>query len=237
MNKTVLITGASGLIGSHLSKELAGTYDLRLLDEKPIPVPNSIVADITDINAMRAACKGVDIVIHLAGSAAVDSPWDAVLHNNIIGTYTVFEAAHQGGVQQVIFASSNHAVGTYETIDKSEIEQGTLMLNYLIPVRPDSLYGVSKCFGEALGRYYSDHQGLRVICIRIGSITHSNKPEGDLVGKAIWQSERDFAQMVRKCIEATDVKFDIFYGVSNDPHRFFDIEHARKVIGYVPQDG
>jgi dTDP-4-dehydrorhamnose reductase len=164
----------------------------------------------------------------------VNSSWEAVLNNNIIGTYNVFEAARQAGVQQVIFASSNHAVGTYE----KEYAETHKVIDHLVPVRPDSLYGVSKCFGEALGRFYADHQGLRVICLRIGSITREDTPKGE-PGKPeveMWQSKRDFAQMVQKCLEATHITFDIFHGVSNNPNGIFDLEHARTVLGYEPQD-
>src|SRR5438046_10660482 len=126
MKKTVLITGADGLIGSHLREPLVDKYDLRLVSGSPIPGVESTVTDITDMRALLAAFQGVNSVVHLAASAAVNSPWEAVLHNNIIGTYAVFEAAHQAGVQQVIFASSNHAVGTYEKEFASGEKQGVI---------------------------------------------------------------------------------------------------------------
>jgi nucleoside-diphosphate-sugar epimerase len=253
MSKTVLITGAAGLIGSHLHVTLAKKYDIRLMDLKPIPGLESVVADITDMNALLAAFKGVDSIIHLAGSSTVDSSWNDVLRNNIIGTYTVFEAACQANVSQIIYASSNHAVGTYEMEQAPGIYRlDHAALDHLIPVRPDSLYGVSKCFGEALGRFFADHRGLRIICLRIGSINCENSPNGATVAEmnkwlptrelryervsTTWQSQRDFAQLVEKCLEATHVKFDIFYGVSNNPHRFLDLEHARTILGYDPQD-
>src|SRR5579864_9242323 len=105
MKKTVLITGAEGLIGSHLSKALAEIYDLRLITLQPLSGIDSFVLDITDMEKLLPIMHGVDSVVHLAGSSSTTAPWESVLHNNIIGTYTVFEAAHQAGVQQVIFAS------------------------------------------------------------------------------------------------------------------------------------
>lgn len=236
--KTVLITGADGLIGSHLREELDGKYNLRLLSHKPIEGAQAIVADIDDLQALVPAFEGVDSVVHLAASAAVDSPWEAVLKNNIIGTYNVFEAARQAGVKQVIYASSNHAVGTYKKDLAERVRSGEqVMIDHLVQVRPDSLYGVSKCFGEALGRYYADHHGLHVICLRIGAINQRDAPKDDPLEGGMWMSQRDFAQLVEKCLEADTVKFDIFYGVSNVPHRYFDLEHAREVVGFVPQDG
>lgn len=239
MSKVVLITGADGLIGSHLREALKDKYTLRLLTQKPVPGEETVQTDITNMENMVTACQGVDSVVHLAASPAVDTPWEDVLHNNIIGTYTVYEAAARAGVKQVIFASSNHAVGTYEEqAVKSAVHGNEVNLNHLILFRPDSYYGVSKVFGEALGAYYADHRGLHFISIRIGWITPEDRPKGDpgTAGNAMWMSQRDFAQMVEKCIEADQVKFDIFYGVSDNTFRFFDLEHAKHVIGFVPQD-
>src|SRR5947207_15539127 len=239
--KTVAITGAEGNIGSRLRQNLAGKYELRLISLEPIPGEEAIVVNIAEsMQALIPAFQGVQSVVHLAASPAVDSPWQAVLHNNIIGTYHVFEAARQAGVKQLIFASSNHAVGTYE----QEFELGPnrphdKVIDELVPIRPDSLYGVSKVFGEALGRYYADHLGMHVISLRIGWITPTNIPEGgDLAerGVTMWQSHKAFVQMVEKCLEEDEIQFDIFYGISDNPFHFFDLEHARQEIGYEPQD-
>jgi len=217
---------------------MAGKYNLRLVSSDPIPDLETVVGDITDMTGMIAAFKGSESIIHLAASRRVSSSWDAVLRNNIIGTYTVFEAAYHAGVQQVIFASSNHVVGTYETVYAQNIQNSQhVIIDHLVPLRPDSLYGVSKCFGETLGRYYADHRGLRVICLRIGWINRNDAPTGGEIACSMWQSKRDFTQLVEKCLGADHVKFDIFYGVSNNPNCYFDIEHAREVIGYVPLDG
>jgi nucleoside-diphosphate-sugar epimerase len=248
--RTVLITGAEGLIGSCLRQALAGTYDLRLVTWQPQPDCASIVADVADPAAMTAACQGVQSVIHLAGSASVDTPWEHVLHNNIEGTYAVFTAALQAGVDQVIYASSNHAVGGYEFDGAPAIYQTTQpVIDERVSPRPDSLYGVSKCFGEALGRYYSDRHGLHVICLRIGAVLRSDTPVAQPEPwmpmpqvaqeriRAVWLSQRDCAQLVERCLEHPEIPFDIFYGVSNNTHRFWDIDHARAVLGYAPQDG
>lgn len=253
MKKTVLITGAEGIIGSYLREALGENYSLRLVTLQPIAGLDTLVLDITDMQKLLPAMRGVDTVIHLAGSSAVTSSWEEVLHNNILGTRSVFEAAYQAGVQQIIFASSNHAVGTYEQEQAPDIyRRPAATLDHLVPVRPDSLYGVSKCFGEALGRFYADHRNMRVICLRIGSITADDRPDGPAVAqtnpwlptvelryerfRTTWMSQKDFARLVEKCIEASHVRFDIFYGISNNPHHFFDLEHAWQVLKYRPED-
>ena len=239
MTKTVLITGAGGLIGSVLRNTTAERYNIRALSLDPIPGANAITADIGDLNASLAACEGMDSIVHLAANGSERASWDEVLPTNIVGTYNVFEAASRTGVKQVIYASSNHAVGTYDMERDPEIyHTGLPVVNHLVPVRPDGFYGVSKCFGEALGRYYADHRGLNVICLRIGWINRQNTPEGGIERiRAMWLSHRDCVQLIEKSLIADHVKFDIFYGISNNRPHFYDLEHVREIIGYVPLDG
>lgn len=244
MPKTILITGAGGRIGSLLRTALAQTSTVRSVSRKPIPGVESIVTDITNMEALVEACQGVDSVIHLAANASPHAPWDSVLHDNIDGTYTIIEAAARAGVKQFIFASSNHAVGYYDQEHAPGIyETGEPTLDHLVPVRPDGYYGVSKAFGEALGRYYADERGLHFISLRIGYYSTEETPP--TVGRGeplermrtIWISPRDMVQLVEKCLEAEHVKFDIFYGISNNVPHYYDLEHVKAVIGYVPQDG
>ena len=250
MKKTVLITGAGGLIGSVLREALADRYNVRPLARRQIPDVETIIADITDLEAMLAACEGVDSIVHMAASASFTSTWDQVLSANIIGTYNVYEAAAQKGVKQVIFASSNHAIGTFDLDNAPDIYRlGEPVVDHLTPVRPDGYYGVSKCFGETLGRYYADHRDLNVICLRIGWVNQWDRPVKGLPRQphrprketperlaAIWLSQRDLIQLVEKSIEAEHIKYDILYGISNNQPHFYDLERAREIVGYVPQD-
>ncbi|GCE05733.1 NAD-dependent epimerase/dehydratase family protein [Dictyobacter aurantiacus] len=249
MKKRVLMTGAGGVIGTALRRELEPEYTMRCFSKHEIPGEDTVVGDINDLEALTRACEGMDSVIHLAADGSPRASWESVLHNNITGTYSVYEAASRAGVKQVIFASSNHAVGNYDLEHAPDIyRSGEPVIDHLMPVRPDSYYGVSKSFGESLGRYYAECKDLRVICLRIGSMTRQDQPprhvpldhqyhESPERLAALWISQRDLAQLVQKSLEAEQVTFDIFYGVSNNTPHYYDLEHARTVLGYEPQDG
>lgn len=254
--KTVLITGAEGNIGSRLRVALPDRYDVRALTLTPQPFA-SMVADIADLDAILPAFDGLDAVVHLAASAEVETPWPGVLHNNLIGTYNVFEAARRGGASQIIFASSNHTVGMYEYESSPEIYRfgSGEMIDEAAPLRPDSLYGVSKAYGEALGRYFSEKFGMSVYCLRIGSIRADDDPRSAHVRiasagwlppmseeqrlrryAATWMSHADFARLVDACLRAEQVRFGIYYGVSDNPYRFWSLDKARADLGWWPRD-
>gem|GEM_PF-1492990 len=144
--KTVLITGAEGNIGTRLRGNLAEKYELRSLTGDPVAGLESLAADVADLDAILPAFAGIDAVVHLAASPDVDTPWPDVLHNNVEGTYNVFEASRRAGVKQVVFASSNHAVGMFEVDSLPALYRRAsgVMVDEHVPVRPDNLYGVSK---------------------------------------------------------------------------------------------
>ena len=250
--KRVLVTGAEGTIGSAIREHLAERYRLSYLTHEKASFP-SHVADVSDLDAILPAFRGVDAVVHLAAAAEVEAAWEEVLRSNIVGTYNVYEAARREGVPQVVFASSNHAVGMYEIDSAPDIYDldDPRVYGPDVPPRPDSLYGVSKAFGETLGRYFSDRYGLRVICLRIGSVREDDDPRGleQLRGqdgtrlstaeqrarmRAIWLSQRDCARLVAVALES-DVDFSIAYGISDNPRQFWDLASARE-LGYEPRD-
>jgi len=225
----ILITGAAGQIGVALRQGLRGGYPLiRLLDVAPLGAAGAgeevVTADIRDMPAMEGAMAGIDCVVHLAG-ASVESPWDKVLPLNIEGCYNVFEAARRRGVKRVIFASSNHAIGFHR--------RERFIDNTVVP-RPDSRYGVSKVFGEAVGRLYADKYGLSVACLRIGTFRNPDRPN-DARQLLTWISHRDMVQLVRRCIDHPDYHFVIVYGVSNNLRGRWDNTNA-KFLGYRPED-
>lgn len=253
----VLVTGANGLIGGFVMDAWRAP-DSRF---EPVglarqPGPNAdVVADITDFDAVAAACNGIDAIVHLAASSAVGSSWEAVLSSNLIGAYNVFEAARRAGVPKVVFASSNHAIGTCELENAPalyHLDDGRVF-DHSEELRPDSLYGVSKVYGEAMGRHYVDQYGLNVVCLRIGGARWPHDPShpanlwADMSDRspetlalrrrmrAVWLSERDCVQLIEKSV-VTEEPWVLVYGISDNPRRFWDIEHARKVLGYEPQD-
>jgi uronate dehydrogenase len=223
----VLITGAAGRIGRSLRTGLRGRYPvLRLLDLAPQqaaePGEEVITLDLNDRVATEAIMKDVDTVIHLAAISR-EAVFEDILAGNITPTYSVFEAARRAGVRRVVFASSHHAVGFYprgETVAPDD------------PVRPDSFYGVSKVFGEALGRLYAEKYGLQVVCLRIGSFAERPKRPRHL---STWLSPRDCLQLVRCCIDASDVGFTVVYGVSANTRSWWKDDAAAR-LGYHPQD-
>jgi len=225
----ILITGAAGQIGKALRSGLHGRYRLlRLLDITPLGAAAEgeevVVADIRDMAAMQNATAGIDCVVHLAGQAT-EAEWEKVLPLNIEGCYNVFEAARRSGVRRIVYASSNHAVGFHRRerfIDTS-----------VVP-RPDTRYGVSKVFGEALGRLYADKYGLSVACLRIGSFLVPDRPT-DARQLLTWISHRDMVQLVRRCIDHPHYHFVVVYGVSNNLRSRWDNTDA-KFLGYRPED-
>ena len=162
--------------------------------------------------------------MHLAG-VPEEAAWDQVLPLNIEGCYNVFEAARRCGVKRVIFASSNHAVGFHRR---------ERFIDNTVDPRPDSRYGVSKVFGEALGRLYADKYGLSVACLRIGTFRTPDRPV-DARQLLTWISHRDMVQLVRRCIDYPNYHFVTVYGVSNNLRSRWDNTNV-KFLGYRPED-
>lgn len=260
---SVLITGAFGRVGTALIDNETGGFEYYYLDREPHPSMEAVVADVSEFDKLQDAFHEHDCLVHLAAASAVDADWKPVLETNIIGTYNCLEACRQSQISTVVLASSNHVVGMYETEHSPELYSLNydLLLDHRTPVRPDSYYGSSKVFTEALGRYYVENFEYpeQVYALRIGSVRppEYDHPYGDAEQgvetgewergsaaydrsvhrmKATWLSRRDAAQLVERCLEDKGVEFDIFYGISDNDRRWFDLEHARTVLGYRPRD-
>ena len=224
--KTILITGAAGGVGAMLRQEFRGRYRLRLSDIAPIGDLSAdeefVQADLADLDAVRRAVAGVDGILHLGGFS-VEGDWETILSANIIGCRNLFEAARLEGVKRIVFASSNHAMGFYprsQTIDHTAYP------------KPDSRYGLSKVFGEALGSLYADKYGMEVMNIRIGNA--GDEPL-DVRRLSIWISPRDLAQLVGIGLDHPDIRFEIVYGMSDNARAWWDNSNAYR-LGYKPQD-
>lgn len=234
--RKLLLTGAAGRIGSflteHLLDYLEGDYTLVLSDVKEPSERHGFPfqqADISDIEAMRTLCQGVDTVLHLAADPSPRAAWDSLLPNNIIGVYTVFQAAYENQCRRVIFASSVNAVSGYP----AEIQVTTSM-----PVRPPNLYGATKVWGEAVARFYADQMGLSAICLRFGGVSPRSRVEGlpaDAANLDIILTLDDLTRLVAAAIE-TDRQFGIYHGVSDNRYKRLDISDARDELAYEPQD-
>ena len=245
--RRVLITGAAGTIGSILRRSLGEKYELSSLDLVEVSDVESHVADLADLDAIRPAFQGKEVVVHLGGDPRGEAPFESVLRNNIVGTRNVFEASQEAGVARVVFASTNHVVGYYpekEEPYKAVFEGRFGEIELPIPllttdmVRPCCYYGAGKAMGEALGSFYHDGYGLSCICLRIGGVMKQEKwwlKRGS--GLAMRLSHRDASQLVERSIDAPpSVGFAIVYGISNNTMRIHEIETAESILGYRPQD-
>ena len=223
--QTVLVTGAAGGICNRLRQLLKGVYpDIRWSDIKTladlVPDETFMKADLSAMTEVERIVAGVEGIVHLGG-CSVEGPWETILNANIVGCYNLFEAARRAGVKRIVFASSNHAVGFYP-------RQRTIGID--APVRPDSRYGVSKAFGEALAQLYAYKHGLRVTCLRIGNFADAPVDKRRL---SIWLSPEDLVQLIRIGLEHPDIRCEIFYGASGSARAWWDNSTAKR-FGYRP---
>src|SRR5262245_50924282 len=221
----IVLTGAAGGIGTMIRPLLASQYPGLVLSDKVAPknlLPSEtfVAADLTKPDEVAAAVKGADSVIHLGGFS-IEGPWDVIVQANIIGCYNPFEAAVQAGVKRVLFASASPAVGFYPRKRKIGTD---------VTGRPDSRYGVSKAFGEALGALYSDKHGMIVTCLRIGNV--GARPL-DVRRLSIWISPEDIVQLIRIGLDHPDIRFEILYGASDNKAAWWDNSRAHQ-LGYRP---
>ncbi|MFB6251783.1 MAG: NAD-dependent glucose-6-phosphate dehydrogenase Azf [Halobellus sp.] len=247
MDEPVLLTGAVGRVGQAILQHIGADYEWRVLDRAPmssakrpegIDASDIYVGDVTDAGDVREAIDGCRAVIHLAGDPRPEAPWDSVLQNNIDGTQTVFEAAVGADVEKFAFASSNHAVGAYETESRTPDlyrPDHEYRLDGTESPRPSNLYGVSKATGEVIGRYYHDHHDLSVVNVRIGNLTEGHPPIDYERGQAMWLSYRDCAHLFERCLLA-DYEYETIYGISDNDRKYYSIERAKEVLGYDPTD-
>lgn len=234
-----LITGSRGRIGRILTKSLSDSFDVHGLDLAEEQDERNYQADISDFAALDYAFRsigGIEYVVHLAADPRVDADWESVLKNNIVGTRNTYECARRHGVRKVVFASSSHATGAYEGFPPVLHKQANpRKISVTDEVRPDSDYGSSKVFGEAVARQYYELYGLASVCLRIGSVLEDDDPTRDERCMKTWLSHRDLVQVVKKSL-LSDTGFGIYYAVSRNKGTFWDISNVEEELGYRPQD-
>lgn len=239
---TVGITGANGRIGRVLIDGLKDVCEVRAFTRREVNFPATVV-DLHNVEEATHAFEGLEALIHLAADPNPGSKWDSVLENNIDMTYQVLEASRIAGVRRVIFASTNHTqhgntvLTTPETLDTSK----DIKMKLTDLPNPDSLYAVSKVFGETLGKYFSERYGLEFIGLRIGWLIAEDDPT-----KMVGRSSEDYMRAMflshRDCIEAhkraleVDTKFMLAYAVSNNDRRVFDLTETTETLGFTPLD-
>jgi len=234
MRERILITGPGGRVGKEIVPLLREEFALRLLDAAPlqsIPLTGDdefVQADIRDFAAVRKACDGVRAMIHLAAVSDEDDFHTKLLPMNLEGVYNTFEAARQAGLKKVIFTSTGQTVLGYPPGEQITTD---------MPARPATVYACTKLFGEALARHYSDKHGMSMIVIRLCWFQPYDSEQlrqlADIHRE--WCSPRDLTQLLVKCIRA-ELPFAIFFGLSDNTGRVWDISNTRKLVGYEPQD-
>ena len=224
---TILLTGAAGALGTELRRGLAPLCKtLRVADRNQIvdvrPNEEAVIFDLADEAATIAATEGVDAIVHMGG-APLEMPWQEILDSSIRGSYHIYEGARKHGVKRIAYASSVHAIGFHRLSDHIGADT---------PVRPDTLYGVSKCFVEALSSLYYDKFGIETACVRI----FSSFPEpADRRHLWSWLSHADCVRLFSAALTAPHVGHTIAFGMSDNKVKPVDNTGAGH-IGFTPKD-
>jgi uronate dehydrogenase len=225
--KKLVLTGAAGRLGSYLREPLTRMCDELVSTDIAADIgklydgETYVQADLTDLAAIEAVLDGADMVVHF-GAIGDEAPWDAILQSNIIGAYNVWEAAYRQGVKRVVYASSVHAVGMHLKTDTIGLDA---------PHRPDTYYGLAKCFAEDLASLYWDKRGIESVCMRIFSCAQATNARS--IGT--WLSYDDLIHLVERSIDSPVVGFTKVWGLSNNDRAVVDNSKAGH-LGFRPKD-
>jgi uronate dehydrogenase len=225
--RPMLLTGAAGVLGRWLRPHLAAKYGKLRCTDIVDPAPRAkgerlTVADLADAKAVDRLVRGAGRIVHLGG-ISYETSFDRILAANIQGTYNVFEAARRHGAGPIVYASSNHAIGFYSRDDRIDGE---------VRARPDSLYGVSKAFGDDLASLYADKYGLDIACLRIGTCAPQPTDPRHL---STWLSYGDLFRLIEACFAAPKLGCAILYGMSDNDRRWWS-NAAAPQVRYRPKD-
>ena len=225
--RRLLLTGAAGGLGKVLRQRLAPfTRVLRVSDRVDLGAANPgeevVGCDLSDKGAVHQLVEGVDAVVHFGG-VSVETRFEPILQSNIVGVFNLYESVRKHGVKRVVFASSNHVTGYYKQSETIGVDA---------PMRPDGLYGVSKCFGESLSRFYFDRHGIETVCLRIGSSFPTPRDRRML---ATFLSYDDLVELVRCALFTPKVGHTVIFGVSDNSRKWWDNSKAAH-LGFKPRD-
>ena len=227
MLKKIVLTGAAGRLGGYIRKPLAAkcetliSTDIAVLTDPLLDGESFVQADLADYAKMAEIIQGADMVVHFGGHPD-EKPFEDILHANIIGCYNIWQAAHEAGVRRIVYASSIHAVGLHPK---------TTAINIHTPHRPDSYYGLAKCFAEDMAKLYWDKKGLEAVCLRI--LSCANVTNSRALGS--WLSYDDLIHLVERAVDTPTTGFAVIYGVSNNDRSPVDNSGA-SFLGYRPRD-
>ena len=225
--KKLVLTGAAGRLGSYLREPLSKLCDELVSSDiatdlgKLYPGERYQRTDLARFDEIDALLDGADMVVHF-GAISDEAPFETLLGPNFIGAYNIWESAHRNGLRRVVYASSIHAVGMYKRQEFIDTD---------VPHRPDTFYGLAKCFAEDLARLYWDKRGLESVCLRILSAAQVTSVRA----LGTWLSYDDLIQLVRRAIDTPITGFSSVYGVSNNDRVPVDNSKAR-FLGYRPRD-
>lgn len=225
--KKLVLTGAAGRLGSYLREPLSKMTDTLVSTDivndigKLYDGESYIKADLTSLEQMEEVLRGANMVVHF-GAIGDEAPFEQIVGPNIMGAYNVWEAAYRNGVRRVVYASSVHAVGMHSKRD---------CIGTDAPHRPDTFYGLAKCFAEDLASLYWDKRGVESVCMRIFSCAQVNNARS----LGTWLSYDDLIHMVEQSINTPVTGFTVVYGISNNDRSVVDNTKA-SFLGYRPKD-
>ncbi len=225
--KKIVLTGAAGRLGSYLREPMSKWADelvsTDIVDDIGTLYPGESYqqGDLASMDDMLRVLEGAEMVVHM-GAYADEGPFEQLLGPNFIGAYNIWEAAFRQGLKRVIYGSSIHAVGMHP---KNEF------IGTDVRHRPDTFYGLAKCFAEDLGSMYWDKRGLESVHMRILSCAKVNNARA--LGS--WLSYDDLIQLTQRSIEAPVTGFTVVYGVSDNDRVPVDNAKA-SFLGYRPKD-
>ena len=227
MIEKIVLTGAGGRLGSYLREPISNLCNYLVstdIKENIGPLYENekfIQADLSNFDEINPIIENATMVCHF-GAIVDELPFNKLLGPNYIGSYNIWESSRRHNVKRVVYSSSMHAVGMYPK---------TMTLKTDTPHRPDSFYGLAKCFTEDLAKMYFEKNAIEAVCLRIASCAPVNTARS----LSSWLSYNDLIKLVTKSIDTPYTGYTIIYGISNNDRKNVDNSNASH-IGYIPED-